>query len=227
MLSSGERAAIANANVADHQEHFESRTQTGKLVPMAYLQRIVFSGMAVAAIKQRASASARPGSGETVGTGFLVDGAAFGYSDDHSYMLTNAHVIWDPARGPGQEDNALSPAAVEIMFDGGGGGANEVYADPVVLWQSQSCLHDATLVALPRKVTGIKPLTISLNRGQTYRGRRQRQGRNTARGRGPSRRWRVVDRAVGFDRRDQRAPRRQGVPGKLHRPGISALYGTD
>ena len=162
VLSSGERAAIANANVADHQEHFESRTQTGKLVPMAYLQRIVFSGMAVAAIKQRANPSARPGSGETVGTGFLIDGAAFGYSDDRSYLLTNAHVIWDPARGPGQEDNALSPAAVEIMFDGGGG-ANEVYADPVVLWQSQSCLHDATLVALPRKVTGIKPLTISLN----------------------------------------------------------------
>jgi S1-C subfamily serine protease len=161
ILSATERKAIAGAQSVENQEHFESRTKDGKYMALHYLKSIVFTGMAVAAVKERGAASAE-GAGETVGTGFLVDGAEFGLEGGRSYLLTNAHVIWDPKLNPeqGHENMALEPDAAEIVFESGDGDGKP-YRCAEVAWQSRSALHDAALVALDRPVAGIKPLGLA------------------------------------------------------------------
>ena len=163
-LSATERQAIAGARSVENQEHFERKTTGGRYVPLQYLKSIVFTGMAVAAIKDRgAGTGSGGGTGETVGTGFLVDGADLGLEGGRSYLLTNAHVLWDPKLNPeqGQEDMALEPGAADIVFEGGDGDDSKPYRCGEVIWQSRSALHDAALVALDRPVAGIKPLNLA------------------------------------------------------------------
>src|SRR5690606_36695680 len=73
---------------------------------------------------------------------------------------TNAHVLWDPDRGQGHENRALTPDTAEIVFEGADD-RSAVLACKEVIWQSPSGLHDATLVALNRLVDGIEPLAIA------------------------------------------------------------------
>ena len=162
-LSAGERDAIQNADTVAHQEHFESRTASGKFVPLEYLKRIVVTGAAVAAIKRRriSGQPPQPGSGETIGTGFLIDGESFGLDPAKSYLLTNAHVLWDSTQGQGNENSAISPAEAEIVFDGMIGPSRS-FTTPIVKWQSPSCLHDATLIELGPRIEGVDALKPAL-----------------------------------------------------------------
>ncbi|MEQ1712858.1 MAG: tetratricopeptide repeat-containing protein, partial [Hyphomicrobium sp.] len=161
-LSSAERQAIAAATTVEHQEQFESRTQGGKFVPLEYLKRVVFTGMAVAAVKQRSDLGGKhtTGAGETIGTGFLIDAATLGLPSGSSYLLTNAHVLWDPDKGQGLENSALPPAQAAIVFEGADGHGG-VFSCSKIHWQSPSGLHDAALVELDRVVEGIKPLVFA------------------------------------------------------------------
>ncbi len=163
VLSMKERRAIAAGARVGHQEHFESRTKGGKFMPLAYLKLVVETGMAVAAVKQKPDRGAQhvAGAGETVGTGFLIDGAVFGLPAGNRYLLTNAHVLWDPERAPkGMEDGALTPEMAEIVFEAADG-HTEAYACKSILWQSPSGLHDACLLEIDREVKGIKPLAVA------------------------------------------------------------------
>lgn len=162
ILSANERRAIAAAASIPHQEHFESKVKGGRFVPLDYLKRLVRTGMAVAAIKQRSAHRSPhvPGAGETVGTGFLISGADFGLDAGRSFLLTNAHVLWDPHCGQGSENMALDPAAAEIVFEADDGESG-VFTPAEIVWQSPSGLHDACLIALDRRVEKIKPLAIA------------------------------------------------------------------
>ncbi|MCB1522045.1 MAG: trypsin-like peptidase domain-containing protein [Hyphomicrobiaceae bacterium] len=165
-LTAGERRAIANASRIEYEEYFESRTTDGKTVPLAYLQRIVKKGSAVAAIKKKHNGAIGqlPGSGPTRATGFLINGPDFGLSSDRSYLLTNAHVIWAPETGQrlkhGLDNKALAPSQAEIVFEADDGRSG-VYAPKKVVWQSTPSRHDTCIVALDRMVPSIEPLSIS------------------------------------------------------------------
>lgn len=162
VLSTNERQAIASGTHFANQEHFESRTVGGKFAPIRYLKLVVETGMAVAAIKQKPDRAGQhvPGAGDTVGTGFLIDGAVFGLPAGNRYILTNAHVLWDKGRGQGEENGALAPEMAEIVFEAADGHA-EAFACKSVLWQSPSGLHDACLLEIDREVKDIKPLSVA------------------------------------------------------------------
>ena len=158
-LMADERHAIANATRVEFQERFESLTTDGKFTQFATLKQIVTCGSAVCAV-QKATGELS----STIGTGFLVHGPDF--SDrlpaDKSYVLTNAHVLWDPAKeGPGR-DGSLAPADAHIIFETELiDGKRNVYRCARVLWQSSFEQHDATLFELDRKVERIAPLLLA------------------------------------------------------------------
>lgn len=157
VLSSKERRDIGAAGEIEQEEHFERRTPEGNYAPLKMLKRVAFCSMAVAAIRQgQKNLNGVPG--EIIGTGFLVDGADFGCSDDASYILTNAHVMWDPDRGQGLQNTALAPQDAYITFD------DEECRDffrGTIVWQSEVSRMDAALVRLDRKVTHAKPLPLA------------------------------------------------------------------
>lgn len=153
-----ERQALKRAEGIQFHEYFERNLPGGQFVNLYVLKKIVECGAAVAAIQMPMGQSA-----QTIGTGFLVRGSDFSrdLSDDKSYILTNAHVLWDPSLGLGVENDALSPDRAQIIFETDLiDGRREIYRCSVV-WQSPSTLHDATLVELDRKVTHIAPLSIA------------------------------------------------------------------
>ena len=165
-LSGDEIRAIKNANSVPHMEpfeqHLESLTKGGKYVPLAYLQRMVRAGEAVVAIKHKSTSGYLSGDGDTVGTGFLIDGADFGHTDSSkSYVLTNAHVIWDSSMSEGHEGLAIHPDAADLVFEGGETAEDRRPFGCKVIWQSPSSLYDATLVELSGKVENIRPLALS------------------------------------------------------------------
>lgn len=163
-LTANERRTIANSTSARNQEAFESKIKGGKFVPFDYLKRVVMTGMAVAAIKQKPArgGSHASGAGATVGTGFLVEAAPFGLAADRSYLLTNAHVLWDPDLGQGAENMAISPQHAEIVFEGADGQVGACGCAEII-WQSPSGLYDACLIALDKHVTqtSIRPLAVA------------------------------------------------------------------
>src|SRR5262249_46234504 len=137
-----------------------TKVEGGKFQKLYDLQRIIRCGAAVAAIQERMG-----GTATTVGTGFLIKGADLGagLSPDKSYVLTNAHVLWDSERGQGSEENALRPENAQVIFETAlYDGQSEPYRCARVVWQSPSGLHDATLFELDRPVAGeIKPLELA------------------------------------------------------------------
>ncbi len=157
-LGAGERRAIAQAGNVEFQQFFETTTTGGKYINFGLLKRIVACGASVAAIQIKLGQA-----GRTVGTGFLVKGSDFSatLSSDKSYILTNAHVVWDHARNQGYEDKAISPEVARIVFENDQiDGRPDVYTCRVV-WQSPSSQLDATLIELNRRVDHIAPLEIA------------------------------------------------------------------
>jgi hypothetical protein len=97
-LDATERLVISKGDATSCQAYFETKTADGKFIKFDFLRRIVLCASAVAAIQESAGTSV-----DTIGTGFLVRGSDFGANlpDDKSYVLTNAHVLWDRNRGRG------------------------------------------------------------------------------------------------------------------------------
>ena len=164
-LKPEEGRALAGAHSIAYQGEFESMTAGGKLMNFFTLQRAYLACSAVTAIQQDLGQS-----GRTIGTGFLIKGSDF--SDilpaDKSYVLTNAHVLWDRNFGGGSqgalgaEDAALPPDQARIIFESQVDlGKPEVYRCARVVWQSPSSLHDATLIELDRRVEGIAPIDVA------------------------------------------------------------------
>ena len=173
-LSAAERRDLGRLEAGarpEFAEHFENETVSGRRVEFRRLFDIVRHGAAVCAMQEtvRDVESGRE-IGRTVGTGFLIDpsGLSPALSPDKSYVLTNAHVLWDSA-DPGQtqprfQDSALEPGSARIMFESGEyEGAGRVYHCARVLWQSPASLCDAVLIELDRRVEDahITPLRLS------------------------------------------------------------------
>lgn len=157
-LKAEERRAIAKAENIEFQHHFETTTRDGKYINFGLLKRIVACGASVAAIQIKMGHA-----GRTVGTGFLVHGPDFSpkLAREKSYILTNAHVIWDHGRNQGSEDKAISPDTARVIFENDLiDGRTDAYSCSVV-WQSPSNCHDATLLELDRRVAHIEPLQIA------------------------------------------------------------------
>ena len=158
-LSAQERRALIAAPVDakfEHQMVFEAKVAGGRAINFYTLKRIVQCGTAVTAIQKR-TGNLRT----TVGTGFLVKGSDFGFNDDKSYVLTNAHVVWDQTQG-GFETHAIMPGQAAIIFENDVIDGKEVVYECEVVWQSPSSRHDATLLALKTKVTNVTALEIAL-----------------------------------------------------------------
>ena len=159
-----ERRSLANPEVKSiqYQHHFESKVDGGKTLNFVVLQRAYMASACVTAIQRDMGQT-----GRTIGTGFLVKGSEFSstLSDDKSYVLTNAHVMWDRAQGaPATDDDgsALSPVEARIIFESDQDmGLTEVYKVARVVWQSPISLHDATLIELDRKVANVRPIEVA------------------------------------------------------------------
>jgi Trypsin-like peptidase domain len=157
-LTGEERRAIAKAGTVEFQSCFETVTTGGKFINFGFLKRIVACGASVAAIQIKLGQA-----GRTVGTGFLVKGSDFSptLSGDKSYILTNAHVMWDHTRNQGIEDKAISPDVARVVFENDQiDGRTDVYGCTVI-WQSPSSLLDATLIELDRRVDHTVPLELA------------------------------------------------------------------
>ena len=154
-----ERQAIAKAPSVEFQGQFETVIAGGKSLEFVKLKRMVNCGSAVTALQ-----SAEGELKSTQGTGFLVHGYRFDPSlpKTKSYVLTNAHVLWDQAQGGPSVESALTPNTAQIVFENDLiDGRREPYKCLRVVWQSPPHLHDATLFELDRKVEHIQPLELA------------------------------------------------------------------
>jgi len=159
-LSRPERLQLADSSSTEFQHFFETKVEGGKHQKLYDLTQIIRRGAAVAAIQEAMGSTA-----STIGTGFLVKGADLDprLAPDKSYVLTNAHVLWDAGRGLGPEDKALHPEQAQVIFETAlYDGQSDPYRCARVVWQSPSGLHDATLFELDRPVPAdIKPLDLA------------------------------------------------------------------
>jgi len=164
-LKPKELRALANANVVQFASHFETKTEGGEFINFGLLKQIVHCGDAVAAVQ-------KPNGQSWVnhGTAFLVKGSDFSpdLPDDRSYLLTNAHVMWDfdqPGHGNHPESSGLPVdwRHVRIVFESHQmDGRNEPYACARVVWQSPSSHHDAVLFELREAVPRERAAPLSM-----------------------------------------------------------------
>lgn len=164
-LASDERQAIKTAKVESVQfhEHFETVTAGGGTMFLALLQTIVNTASAVAAVQKPLDPAGR--TCQTVGTAFLVNGADFSpdLPPDKTYLLTNAHVMWDSTMngGDNREMPAVSHEAARIVFDTGNPQSG-IYQCGKVHWQSPRQQYDCVLFELKGKADiSAKPLTLA------------------------------------------------------------------
>lgn len=161
-LSPAERAALApdaqGAMELQYEMQFETHIEGSDIVPAKVLKRLLLSCDAVCALK---SADIRRA---TVGTGFLIDGPSLSphLSADRSYVLTNAHVLWDKTLDPDVDQKApLSPGNAVVHFEMA---VKQDYRCARVIWQSPFSECDAALIELETRVAHTRPLTVSLER---------------------------------------------------------------
>ena len=160
-----EQRALANAQTVQFEKHFESKTEGGEFINFGLLKQIVHCGNAVAAVQRPVGQS-----WVNHGTAFLVKGSDFSpdLSDEKSYLLTNAHVMWDfdqPGDGNSAETSG-SPVdwrQVRIVFESHQGeGRVEPYACGRVVWQSPSSRHDAVLFELREAVPRERAVPLAM-----------------------------------------------------------------
>ncbi|MCI4665634.1 MAG: trypsin-like peptidase domain-containing protein [Neomegalonema sp.] len=169
-LSLEERAGLAPGVAASEQPSFahsflETRTDKGVAENYFELYRIASCCRAICGLR---AATGNPLQ-LAEGTGFLVDGPSLfeTLSSDKSYILTNAHVLWDLTKGEMSLAPALTPDRAHITFDSQRvAGKEEVYKCAAVRWQSPWDVYDAALIELDRKVEGVEPLKFYEGRPQ-------------------------------------------------------------
>ncbi len=154
-LKPKEQRALVNAQTVQFEKHFETKTDGGVYINFGLLKQIVHCGDAVAAVQKPVGQS-----WVNHGTAFLVKGSDFSpeLSDEKSYLLTNAHVMWDfdqPGYGNSTETSG-SPVdwrQVRFVFESHqADGRVEPYTCARVVWQSPSTKHDAVLFELREAV---------------------------------------------------------------------------
>jgi hypothetical protein len=164
-LKPKEQRALANAQAVQFEKHFETKTDGGEFINFGLLKQIVHCGNAVAAVQKPVGQS-----WVNHGTAFLVKGSDFSpdLSDEKSYLLTNAHVMWDfdqPGDGNSAETSG-SPVdwrQVRIVFESHqGDGRAEPYACARVVWQSPSSRHDAVLFELREAVPRERAVPLAM-----------------------------------------------------------------
>jgi len=156
-LSGAERKLIAKLSEGKSGDLFETTIKGGESVNVGLLKMIVRRGEAVAAV--------RGPDGSTNGTGFLLRGSDFnlkGSLNSELFLLTNAHVVWDAAKGGTGDASALAPSQVQITFDADTpDGKIQSYQCEEVFWQSASGDLDATLIRFKEQPKGIEPLRLA------------------------------------------------------------------
>lgn len=158
-LKPEERQAIAKASSVEFQGQFETVIPGGKSLEFVKLKRMVNCGSAVTALQSAVGELT-----STQGTGFLVHGHRFDPSlpKTKSYVLTNAHVLWDSTKGGAGVDSALTPDTMHVVFENDLiDGRRDAYKCVRVIWQSPPDQHDATLFELDRKVEHVQPLELA------------------------------------------------------------------
>jgi Trypsin-like peptidase domain len=162
-------ARHANAQSVQYSQHFETMTPDGKQSQFEIIFRLARGGTAVAAVQ-----IPKDGGGWTThGTAFLVPGAQLSPQLDskRSYMLTNAHVIWDKDQkgesGTPESSGKSAPwDKVRIVFEVDEiEGRRDYYTCARVVWQSSSSRYDAVLFELDQPVpqTRTQPLELAGN----------------------------------------------------------------
>jgi tetratricopeptide (TPR) repeat protein len=140
------------AGLEENRRHSETMVPGGGFVKLGLLQLVVRRAAGIAALCDE--------TGATKGTGFLLRGSDINpkWGND-VVLLTNAHVVSDPAR-PGYESEApLRPSTTRIVLEGAG--RQRIECEPTALWQSPIAQHDATIVRLSRGLPeGVLPLDL-------------------------------------------------------------------
>ncbi len=164
-LKPKEQRALANAQNVQFEKHFETKTDGGDYVNFGLLKQIVYCGDAVAAVQKQVGQS-----WVNHGTAFLVKGSDFSpeLSDEKSYLLTNAHVMWDFDQ-PGYGNNAETSGSpvdwrqVRIVFESHQlSGRSEPYECARIVWQSSSTKHDAVLFELREAVPRERAVPLAM-----------------------------------------------------------------
>ncbi|MEL6317508.1 MAG: trypsin-like peptidase domain-containing protein, partial [Pseudomonadota bacterium] len=166
-LSADERRALSQGledadDLAFSAMFRETDTGLGKRMKAFVLRKIIDVCDAVCALQREDRGALR-----TMGTGFIIDGPALSpaLSDGASYLLTNAHVLWDPTLDDRPQRAPLTPANAVAAFENHRfDGRDERYRVARVLWQSPETECDAVLVELERKVAGLTPIQIAPGR---------------------------------------------------------------
>ncbi len=164
-LKPKEQRVLANTQHVQFQEHFETKTEGGDYINFGLLKQIVHCGDAVAAVQKQLGQS-----WVNHGTAFLVKGSDFSsdLSDEKSYLLTNAHVMWDfdqPGDGNSVETSG-SPVdwrQARIVFESQqSDGRSEPYECARIVWQSPSTRHDAVLFELREAVPRERAVPLAM-----------------------------------------------------------------
>lgn len=164
-LSQRERADLLQGFQQGEEPEFsemflETRTGKGRTMLGFVIKKIAQACDAVCALQR-----VEGGRPRTYGTGFIVDGPALSdrLSADKSYVLTNAHVLWDASLGKQHKFRApLTPDTAFLSFESHAfDGREETYRCARVLWQSDIHLCDATLIELDRKAPDVRPMDIT------------------------------------------------------------------
>lgn len=149
-LTKAEREAIRNTDETE-DECLEGMFPGARRINFGLLRTIVQRAAAVCIIRNAENYAK--------GTGFLVEGPMLANSlPQGSYILTNAHVVSDPAQ-PGFDKRALKPDQLRVRFDAEAGSASRDYRCAQVVWQSPAGEYDATLFRLTETVANIEPLS--------------------------------------------------------------------
>ncbi|MEQ1714727.1 MAG: serine protease, partial [Hyphomicrobium sp.] len=151
-LTDNERQLIRSRN-------FETTYVDGEFIKYSLLIKIVRAGECIAWIKDRHL--------NGIGTGFLIRGSQLAASlGSEIYLLTNTHVICDPARSNGERPHgSLKPEEARIYFEASDEKALTPFAVlPAAVWQSPSSEYDACLLRLdasPEKLERLRPANIA------------------------------------------------------------------
>lgn len=136
----------------ENRRHSETMVPGGGFVKLGLLQMVVRRAAGIAALCDE--------TGATKGTGFLLRGADINpkWGDD-AVLMTNAHVVSDPASKGFESEAPLRPSTMRIVLEGAG--HRRIECEHKALWQSPIAQHDAIAMRLSCSLPdGVLPLDL-------------------------------------------------------------------
>lgn len=131
----------------------ETMVPGGGFVKLELLQKVVRRAAGIAALCDE--------TGATKGTGFLVRGGDLDprWGND-VVLLSNSHVVSDPAAKDYESEAPLRPSTMQIVLEGVGN--RRITCETRALWQSPIARHDAVAIRLTCSLPdGVQPLELA------------------------------------------------------------------